>query len=245
MSDRSSGAIGIRILAVILMAISTAALWLISASALWSKGTGTSFTPLAWWEATQWWLANWWVNLCLVLAAAAPTIVLAMLLFGLFQVRRLRYRGRRRLTAKPGGDVQAVERGVTDNHDHTQWRSMADARKLFHGPHPLHGGIVVGEAYRVDHDRSVAGIRFEPRDETSWGLGRQGAIADRPVHRGQRAQPGLRRARRLQDDLSGVDGADLDRQQRDPRSVDRLRIGDIELDEGLRRWRCCRQCYSN
>ena len=47
MSDRSSGAIGIRILAVILMAISTAALWLISASALWSKGTGTSFTPLA------------------------------------------------------------------------------------------------------------------------------------------------------------------------------------------------------
>jgi hypothetical protein len=43
------------------------------------------------------------------------------LLFGLFQVWRLRYRGRRRLTARPDGAVLAVERGVTDNHGHTQW----------------------------------------------------------------------------------------------------------------------------
>jgi type IV secretion system protein VirD4 len=106
-----------------------------------------------------------------VLAAAAPTILLTMLLFGLFQVWRLRFRGRRRLTAPPGGAVRAVERGVTDNHGHTQWRSMADARKLFRGPHPLYGGIVVGEAYRVDQDRSVAGMRFDPRDERSWGMG--------------------------------------------------------------------------
>jgi hypothetical protein len=110
-----------RLLAVILMAISTAGLWLVAASALWSKGTGTPFTLLAWWDATQWWLANWWVNLWLVLAAAVPTIFLVMLLFGLFQVWRLRYRGRRRLTARPDGAVLAVERGVTDNHGHTQW----------------------------------------------------------------------------------------------------------------------------
>ena len=75
MSDRPSGAIGIRILAVILAAVAAAGLWLVAASALWSKGTGTPFTPLAWWDATQWWQANWWVNLWLVLAAAAPTIV--------------------------------------------------------------------------------------------------------------------------------------------------------------------------
>jgi hypothetical protein len=104
--------------------ISAAGLWLVSASALWSKGTGTAFTPLAWWDAAQWWRSNWWVNLWLVLAAAAPTILLEMLLFALFQVWRLRYRGRRRLTAKPDRSVRAVERSVTDNHSHAQWRSM-------------------------------------------------------------------------------------------------------------------------
>ncbi|HUC12378.1 MAG TPA: type IV secretory system conjugative DNA transfer family protein, partial [Stellaceae bacterium] len=171
MSDRPSGAIGIRILALILAVILAAGLWLVSASALWSKGTGTPFTAFAWWDATQWWLANWWVNLWLVLAAAVPTIVLAMGLFGLFQVWRLRYRGRRRLTAPRGRAVRAIERGITDNHGHSQWRSISDAKKLFPGPHPVHGGIVVGEAYRVDHDQSVAGIPFNPADKRTWGMG--------------------------------------------------------------------------
>ena len=156
----------------------------LAASALWSRGTGTPFTPLAWWDATRWWLANWWVDLWLVLAAAAPTIFLAMLLFGLFQVRPLRYRGQRRLTARPDGAVRAVERGVTDNHGHTQWRSMADARKLFGGPHPLYGGIVVGEAYRVDHDRSIAGTRFDTRDERSWGMGGRSPLLIDPCTEG-------------------------------------------------------------
>jgi type IV secretion system protein VirD4 len=184
MSDRPSGAIRIRILAVILAAISIAGLWLVAASALWSRGTGAPFTPFAWWDATQWWLANWWVNLWLVLAAAVPTILLAMLAFGLFQVRRWGYRGRRKLIARPDGAVRAVERGITDNHGHTQWRSMADARKLFPGPHPLYGGIVVGEAYRVDHDRSVAGIRFNPGDEHSWGMGGKAPLLIDPCTEG-------------------------------------------------------------
>lgn len=33
------------------------------------------------------------------------------------------------------------------------------------------GGIVVGEAYRVDQDRKVAGVRFDPRDKATWGIG--------------------------------------------------------------------------
>ena len=37
-----------RPLPVILAAVSVAGLWLAAASALWSKGTGTPFTPLAW-----------------------------------------------------------------------------------------------------------------------------------------------------------------------------------------------------
>jgi type IV secretion system protein VirD4 len=44
-------------------------------------------------------------------------------------------------------------------------------QKLFPGPDPVHGGIAVGEAYRVDHDQSVAGIPFDPTDKSSWGMG--------------------------------------------------------------------------
>ena len=171
MSHQLSNATATRILAVMLAVLAAGSLWLVSASALWSKGTGTPFAPLAWWEATQWWLANWWVNLWLVLAAAVPTIFLAMLLFGLFQMRRLGYRGRRPLTPRPDGAVRAIERGVTDNHGHTQWRSMANAKKLFPGPDLVHGGIAVGEAYRVDHDQSVANVPFDPADKNTWGMG--------------------------------------------------------------------------
>ncbi|MFZ3237754.1 MAG: type IV secretory system conjugative DNA transfer family protein, partial [Stellaceae bacterium] len=174
-----------RPLVVILAAVSVADLWLAAASALWSEGTGTPFTPLAWWDATQWWRANWWVNLWLVLAAAAPTVVLAMLLFALFQIRRLRCGGRRRLTTtRPGGAVRAVERGVTDNHGHSQWRSLDDAKKLFPGPDPVHGGTAVGEAYRVDHDQSVAGTPFDPADKSSWGMGGKAPLLIDPCTRG-------------------------------------------------------------
>jgi type IV secretion system protein VirD4 len=154
----------------VLMAIAIAASWLVSASALWSKGTGTPFGVFAWSDATIWWGANWWVNFWLCLAAVVPTIFLAMLLFGLFLIPPSRWRGRRRLTRRPGGGVKAVERGVTDNHGHARWRSMAEAMKLFPGPHPTHGGVVVGEAYRVDQD-TVAGVRFLPRDPRTWGRG--------------------------------------------------------------------------
>ena len=153
-------------------ATAAVAAWLVAASALWCKGTGSPFRPpwLQWWNALAWWGANWWVNLWLVLAAVVPTVFLAMLLFGLFLTLRWRWRGGRRLARLPGGGVKAIERGVTDNHGHAQWRSMAEARQLFPGPDPRHGGVVVGEAYRVDQD-TVAGTRFRSRDRSSWGRG--------------------------------------------------------------------------
>src|ERR1700733_11363277 len=94
-----------------LVAIAGAALWVVSASALWSGGTGTPFSPLAWSNATQWWGANWWVNLWLVLAAAVPTILLPMPLFWLCVLLCARWPGRRPL-ARPqpsGAGVRAVE----------------------------------------------------------------------------------------------------------------------------------------
>ena len=96
-------------------------------------------------------------------------------------------------------------------------------KKLFPGPDPVHGGIAVGEAYRVDHDQSVAGIRFDPADKSSWGMGGKAPLLIDPCTHGSGHSLDLRRPRRLQDDGRRLNRSDLDRQQRDPRSLDRAR----------------------
>jgi type IV secretion system protein VirD4 len=68
-----------------------------------------------------------------------------------------------------GGMPQPI-RGATDNHGHADWLSIAKAREVFPGPSTLFGGIVVGEAYRVDQDR-VAALAFDPADKATWGQG--------------------------------------------------------------------------
>ena len=74
-------------------------------------------------------------------------------------------RGRLGHTARPG-----LRRALSDNHGHADWLGMQDARQLFPGPDPAHGGLVVGEAYRVDRDR-VAHLPFDPDDPRTWGQG--------------------------------------------------------------------------
>ena len=82
----------------------------------------------------------------------------------------------------PGGSADGSRaRARSDNHGHADWLGMRAARRLFPGPDPVHGGIVIGEAYRVDQDRAVrqrggfgtAGdLRpFRPEDKSSWGQG--------------------------------------------------------------------------
>lgn len=63
-----------------------------------------------------------------------------------------------------------VTRAASDNHGHADWASMDQARKRFLGPDPGYGGIVVGEAYRVDRD-SGATAPFDPDDQGTWGRG--------------------------------------------------------------------------
>jgi len=46
--------------------------------------------------------------------------------------------------------------------------SMERAAETFPGPDPHYGGIVVGEAYRVDLD-GVANLQFNPRAPSTWG----------------------------------------------------------------------------
>ena len=62
-------------------------------------------------------------------------------------------------------------RAASDNFGHADWLSMRDAQTLFPGPDPAYGGIVVGEAYRVDEDPVAKRTRFKPRDRRTWGSG--------------------------------------------------------------------------
>jgi len=68
------------------------------------------------------------------------------------------------------GGAQEPIRGATDNHGHADWLSIAKAQEIFAGPSAEFGGIVVGEAYRVDQDK-VAAITFDPRNKSTWGRG--------------------------------------------------------------------------
>jgi type IV secretion system protein VirD4 len=61
-------------------------------------------------------------------------------------------------------------RGRSDNFGHADWLAMRDARHLFPGRDDTYGGIVVGEAYRVDQDR-VARQAFDPANRRTWGQG--------------------------------------------------------------------------
>ena len=63
-----------------------------------------------------------------------------------------------------------LQRARSDNFGHAAWLSMRDAQTLFPGPDPAYGGIVVGEAYRVDEDR-VARTAFDPAKRATWGRG--------------------------------------------------------------------------
>jgi type IV secretion system protein VirD4 len=51
-------------------------------------------------------------------------------------------------------------------HGEADWMKMQEAAKLF----PEHGGIVIGERYRVDRD-GVAALPFRAGDPQSWGAG--------------------------------------------------------------------------
>ena len=90
--------------------------------------------------------------------------------------RRLRFQHRRFWFGGPSPRRAAPrpsERGITDNHGHSDWRSAADTQRLFPGPHPKWGGIAVGEAYCVKDDASVAGIPFNSYDPKTWGAAAQ------------------------------------------------------------------------
>ena len=74
----------------------------------------------------------------------------------------------RPIGSQPG---PSLLRGSSDNFGHADWLTMPRALKLFPGPDPAYGGLVVGEAYRVDQDRAAKRGLFDPADRRTWGMG--------------------------------------------------------------------------
>lgn len=56
-------------------------------------------------------------------------------------------------------------------HGNATWMGLQEAKRLF----PAAGGVVVGEAYRVDMDM-VSGRRFRPDEPQTWGSGGQSTL---------------------------------------------------------------------
>lgn len=73
--------------------------------------------------------------------------------------------------------VKPVERASSDIFGHADWMDIREAQNLFYpnrAPRSgsASGGVVIGEAYRVDLDVPARqGKKFEPRDQKTWGKG--------------------------------------------------------------------------
>jgi type IV secretion system protein VirD4 len=159
--------------------------WTIVASLVFLTGSGLirSFSyPLY-----QWWLyllfspPNRIVALWLGIGAAAATAIMAVFVAALLVGRpkarsALPWRSQQRA-------VPAPVRGKSDNHGHADWLSIQKAQALFPGPAPGYGGIVVGEAYRVDED-AVAELPFDPGVKATWGKGGKAPLLIDPCRSG-------------------------------------------------------------
>ena len=127
--------------------------------------------------------------------------------------------GRLRLARAWRGHAGATARlSRTRTVARTGW-ACKEALQLFSGPHPAYGGVVVGEAYRVDQDKGAGG-RFDPDLESTWGKGGSAHAADRSLHVGRNAWGGVCRQRWLQDyGGNNPDAGLLDRLGRGARSL--------------------------
>lgn len=89
-----------------------------------------------------------------------------LLLWAFIQGRRKR----RLRPAKAGQTPSAPVRALSDSFGNADWLPIKKLQALFPGPSPEYGGIVVGEAYRVDQT-DVSKSPFVPDDPATWGKG--------------------------------------------------------------------------
>ena len=158
--------------AILLLALA-GVLIVVAASLIFLKLRGVTDAPMpaALWSWVPYYL-RWGsdprVRSDLLLSIGAPAGFVA-LLAGIMVVAACKSRRRLR-PARKGERPPAPVRAASDVHGNADWLEMAEVRRLFPGPHPAYGGVVVGEAYRVDQDK-VAAVRFDPADRSTWGQG--------------------------------------------------------------------------
>jgi type IV secretion system protein VirD4 len=117
------------------------------------------------------------VTAALWLGAVPPLVMIAGVVYRSRQVVGPRLR-------RPlFGGIVSSPLAVTDNHGRSEWMSMAAAKGRFSGPDPVFGGIVVGEAYRVDQGK-VKRKRFDPDNPQSWGQGGKAPLLIDPCREG-------------------------------------------------------------
>ncbi|WP_426960338.1 type IV secretory system conjugative DNA transfer family protein [Muricoccus radiodurans] len=161
--------------------------WLVVASLLFLWGVGLWGHPtLAWWEYPwAWWRYAPYAGRSFTEAVA----ILASGLFAFAPVLALaRWQWRRwggiAGMARKGLGIDRIRRGSTNNHGSAAFMDMAEAARLFPPvPDPDLGGIVVGEAERVDLG-PVARVRFVPEDRETWGNGGRVPLLIDPCKRG-------------------------------------------------------------
>jgi type IV secretion system protein VirD4 len=163
------------------------ALWTIIASAvsLCILGQLAYFQPpyWQWWQIRPYWVLNWYEALAVWGGAIVAFIPFAIIPAAFLSAWRNNWTIRMRPSLFWLWQAGTVQRGITDNHGHSNWMSMAELRRLFAGPDPKQGGVVVGEAYRVDQDL-VANIRFDPRNCKTWGRGGEAPLLIDPCRDG-------------------------------------------------------------
>lgn len=149
------------------------------------EALGGSLPPLklaaAWWLYFFWWRANpgvwFWLRRSGGIASVAVLCVAVSLGISLTR-RRIRLRPARRKAARMPRPVRAA----SDSHGHAAWMPIPALRALFPGPDHGYGGIVMGEAYRVDRDPVARACRFDPNDRASWGQGGKAPLLIDPCH---------------------------------------------------------------
>ena len=157
-------------IAVSLLLLTTA--WTVVASLVFLYGTRL----IGHWSHPfyQWWVYLWYgcdnATVARWLEISAGTASAIIVIFVIALVIRGRKIGPSIRPNLFGGQSEPI-RGRTDNLGHADWLQIKKAAEIFPGPTTDYGGLVVGEAYRVDQDRQAMKAPFDPLVPTTWGLG--------------------------------------------------------------------------
>jgi type IV secretion system protein VirD4 len=168
----------------IVVLLFAAAAWTVIASLVFLMGTGLygafAHPFYQWWTYFLFSPPNAAVTLWLKIGAGAGGLVLVVFAAALIFRRRVIGPS---LRTGIFNSRQAPIRGRSDNHGHAQWMTMSKALSIFSGPTEDYGGLVVGEAYRVDQDK-VAPLDFDPTQRTTWGKGGKATLLIDPCTSG-------------------------------------------------------------